>query len=75
MNDADKALALKLRRMREAYEAERDALLDAHMADNYADRLPFWRAATRASIEVASWPKWKRQRCYAQPGEKDIEEI
>ena len=75
MSPADRKLALKLRRMREAYEAEKARLLDEHVAEHYPDRTPFWTCAKRASIEVASWPAWKRRRCYAQPDEPDIEEI
>jgi len=73
MNRADRETALRLRRLREEYEAERDRILDEHMAERYPNASDFWRAAARASVEVASWPKWKRDRTYAQPG-PDIED-
>ena len=66
MKPADKALSEKLRTLREAYELEQRTLLDEHMAEHYADTSVLWAHARRASIEVASWPAWKRRRCYSQ---------
>jgi hypothetical protein len=65
----DQATANKLRKLRETYEAERSRILDDHMAKHYPGKDGLWIRAVRASIEVESWPEWKRRACYAQSEE------
>lgn len=69
MTPEDKKLANKLRKLREAYEAKQQRLLDEHMEAHYPSSSPFWRFVRQNSIEVASWPEEKRRRCYANPQE------
>ena len=66
MEKHDVELAEKLRTLREDYEAKAEQLLDEHMHKHYANTGPLWTQCKRASIEVASWPEWKRRRCYSQ---------
>lgn len=66
MTDKDKALVDRLRVLREEYEQEKERLLDEHMAENYTGFATRWMRAMRASLEVASWPEWKRKACYGQ---------
>lgn len=66
MEKHDVKLSNQLRFLREAYETEKARLLDEHMRKHYANTGPLWTQCKRASIEVASWPEWKRRRCYSQ---------
>lgn len=66
MSDLDATVVEQLRVLREDYERAKACLLDAHMSKNYPGFRSRWSLAKRASLEVASWPEWKRRACYGQ---------
>lgn len=66
VSDLDAAVVEQLRVLREDYERAKACLLDAHMSKNYPGFRSRWSLAKRASLEVASWPEWKRRACYGQ---------